>query len=77
VKERLYERALPLLADHQLAHWVEAASICDGIIKGLKHADWPLDPWGALERLMLLMVEPLQASAGRSSASATRLVLQA
>jgi DNA polymerase III subunit delta len=77
VKERLYERALPLLADHQLAHWVEAASICDGIIKGLKHAEWPLDPWGALERLVLLMAEPLQASAGRGSASATRLVLQA
>jgi DNA polymerase III subunit delta len=77
VKERLYERALPLLADHQLAHWVEAASICDGIIKGLKHAEWPLDPWGALERLLLLMVEPLQGSAGRGSALATRLVLQA
>jgi DNA polymerase III subunit delta len=69
-KERLYERALPLLADHQLAHWVEAASICDGIVKGLKHPGWPTDPWAALERLVLLMVEPLQTTARR------RFVLQ-
>jgi DNA polymerase-3 subunit delta len=72
-KERLYERALPLLADHQLAHWVEAASLCDGIIKGLKQPDWPLDPWAALERLALLMMEPLQVSPRGAAASALAL----
>ncbi len=56
-KERLYERALPLLAEHQLAHLVAAASICDGVIKGLKHPLWPLDPWEALTRLALLLVQ--------------------
>ena len=60
-KERLYERVLPALADHQLAHLVEAASICDGIIKGLKHPDWPLDGWAALKRLMLLTLQQVAA----------------
>jgi len=44
-KERLYERLVPLLSDHTLAHWLEAASVCDGLIKGLKHPHWPLDAW--------------------------------
>jgi DNA polymerase-3 subunit delta len=56
-KERLFERVLPLLAEHQLDHLVEAASVCDGIIKGLKHPQWPLDPWAALTRLALLLVQ--------------------
>ena len=57
VKQRLYERVLPLLSEHQLAHLVEAASTCDGIVKGLKHPQWPLDPWDALRRLALLLVQ--------------------
>jgi DNA polymerase III subunit delta len=61
-KERLYERVLPALAGHQLAHLVEAASICDGIIKGLKHRDWPLDAWAALKRLVLLTMQQVAAS---------------
>jgi DNA polymerase-3 subunit delta len=61
-KERLYERVLPTLAEHQLAHLVEAASICDGIIKGLKHPEWPLDPWAALKRLTLLTMQHLAPS---------------
>ena len=56
-KERLYERVLPALVEHQLAYLVEAASVCDGIIKGLKHPEWPLDPWAALKRLMLLTMQ--------------------
>ncbi len=62
-KERLYERVLPSLAQHQLAHLVEAASICDGIIKGLKHPEWPLDAWAALKRLMLLTLQQVATSA--------------
>jgi DNA polymerase-3 subunit delta len=59
VKERLFERVLPQLADHQLAHLVEAASICDGIVKGLKHPEWPREPWEALQKLVLLMLQAL------------------
>ena len=60
LKEKLFERVLPQLADHQLAHWLEAASVCDGLVKGLRHPGWPLDPWDALRRLVLMMVEPLR-----------------
>jgi len=58
-KERLFERAVPLLAEHQVAHLVAAASICDGVIKGLKHPGWPLEPWDALRRLALLVAQGL------------------
>lgn len=61
VKERLFERVLPLLAAHQLAHLVEAASTCDGVIKGLKHPAWPLEPWDALRRLALLLTQAVAA----------------
>jgi DNA polymerase-3 subunit delta len=78
-KERLYERVLPGLADHQLAHLVQAASVCDGVIKGLKHADWPLDPFAALKRLALLVMQQVVSAPGaRPAASAkVQLVLSA
>lgn len=79
-KERLYERVLPALAAHQLAYLVEAASICDGIIKGLKHPEWPLDPWAALKRLMLLTMQQVASAPAASRGTATprlRLALNA
>jgi DNA polymerase-3 subunit delta len=57
LKEKLFERVLPTLAGHQLAHLLDAASICDGIVKGLKHPEWPHEPWPALRRLMLMALE--------------------
>ena len=63
-KERLFERALPLLAEHQLAHLVQAASLCDGIIKGLKQPDWPLEPWDALRRLALMLAQAVAVPPG-------------
>jgi len=59
LKERLFERALPLLADHQLEHLVEAASVCDGLVKGLRHPDWPAEPWDGLRRLVLMLLQAL------------------
>lgn len=56
-KEKLFERALPLLAGHTLAHLLEAASVCDGIVKGLKHPEWPHNPWDALRRLLLMALQ--------------------
>jgi DNA polymerase III subunit delta len=61
-KQRQFERVLPLLAGHQLAHLVDAASVCDGIVKGLKHRDWPLEPWDALKRLALMVVQAVSAT---------------
>jgi DNA polymerase-3 subunit delta len=57
VKEKLFERVLPGVPDHALAHLVEAAQVCDGLVKGLKHPDWPLEPWDGLKRLVLLVLE--------------------
>jgi DNA polymerase-3 subunit delta len=78
VKERLFERVVPTLADHQLAHLVQAASLCDGVIKGLKHPEWPLDPWAALKRLMLLTLQQVAsapAPQGMRPAPAARMQL--
>jgi DNA polymerase-3 subunit delta len=70
LKEKLFERVLPLLSDQALAHLLDAASICDGIVKGLKHPEWPAQPWPALRRLALMAIEaqritPLPAAASR------------
>ena len=76
-KEKLFERAVPLLADHHLARWLAAASVCDGLVKGLRHPDWPNDPWDALQRLVLMMLEPLRPLAPAARAGAPVLALQA
>ncbi|HEV7575314.1 MAG TPA: DNA polymerase III subunit delta [Caldimonas sp.] len=56
-KERVFERAVTLMSESTLAHLLDAAHVCDGLMKGLKHPDWPLDPWEALKRLVLLLAE--------------------
>ncbi len=56
-KERLFERALPLFTEPALTELLQAAQVCDGLVKGLKHPQWPLEPWEALKRLALLMLE--------------------
>ncbi len=50
-RERLFERVLPQLSPARLTHLLQAAHVCDGIVKGLRHDDWPNDPWLALQRL--------------------------
>ncbi len=69
-KEKVFERVLPLLADHQLAYLLDAASLCDGIVKGLKHPDWPPEPWDALRRWVLAMLQHTQMPARGVRASA-------
>jgi DNA polymerase III subunit delta len=58
-REKLFERALPLLPPPLLEHLVRAASVCDGLVKGLKHPDWPAEPWDALRLLTLQLLQPL------------------
>jgi DNA polymerase-3 subunit delta len=65
VKEKLFERVLPALSDHALAHLVESAQICDGLVKGLRHPGWPQDAWDGLKRLMLLVLQQTGAAAAR------------
>ena len=66
-KERLFERVLPRLSDTSLASLLQAAHQVDGIVKGLKQPDWPLDNWQALHRLALMLCQQclVQAPAPR------------
>jgi DNA polymerase-3 subunit delta len=76
VKERLFERAVPLFTDNALAQLLHAAQVCDGLVKGLKHPDWPLDPWEGLKRLVLMTVQCTSAAGGaRGRAVVPRLAL--
>ncbi|MGI9154131.1 MAG: hypothetical protein ACR2IY_09700, partial [Rubrivivax sp.] len=53
-RQRPIERAAALLSQRALTRLVGAASLCDGITKGLRQPDWPDDPWEALRRLILM-----------------------
>ena len=78
-RQRLFERVLPGLPAHTLAHLVEAASICDGLVKGLRHPDWPAEPWDALRQLVLMALQAVMATRTTTprGQTATRLVLHA
>jgi DNA polymerase-3 subunit delta len=52
-REKLFERVLPKLSTARLAQLLKNAHQVDGIVKGLKVADWPTEPWQALQRLAL------------------------
>ncbi len=63
-KERLIERIAPRLDTAQAGALVQAAQICDGLVKGLRHPDWPSDPWAALRRLALMLAETASGKSG-------------
>jgi DNA polymerase-3 subunit delta len=54
-RERAFERVLPRLDDRMLARLLRAAHLVDGICKGLKQPDWPVNGWQALQRLALML----------------------
>ena len=54
-RERLFERVIPRLSQHELAVLLQAAHSVDGIVKGLKLPDWPADNWQALQRLAMML----------------------
>ena len=68
-KEKLFERVLPQIDEATLAGLLQAAHKVDGIVKGLKQADWPTDGWQALHRLAGLLCAPCAPAA---AARATR-----
>jgi DNA polymerase-3 subunit delta len=47
-KERLFTQLLPRISLQKIQALLHSAHICDGIIKGITHPDWPTDPWHAL-----------------------------
>ena len=72
-RERLFERILPQTRATALARLVAHASTVDGIVKGLRHPQWPEDGWEALRRLALELAQTAQGqAAGRAPAPARR-----
>jgi DNA polymerase III subunit delta len=61
-KERLLERALPQLSAGAIAQLTLAAQICDGVVKGLKHPEWPHDMWQSLARLVVMVCRRVSRS---------------
>lgn len=57
VREKLMERALPLIPPSLLARWLQDAHVVDGIVKGIRQPDWPADPWDALHRMALRVAQ--------------------
>lgn len=54
-RERLFERVLPRLNIDRLNELLQAAHRVDGIVKGLRHPDWPATGAEALLRLALML----------------------
>jgi DNA polymerase-3 subunit delta len=65
-RERLFDRAVPRLKPAMAALLVRRASECDGVLKGLRHPEWPTEPWDALRRLVLMMLQALGAEGART-----------
>ena len=63
LKERLFERALPRLTPMALDNLLHAAHTVDGLVKGLKAPDWPVDNWQALHRLAMMLCRACAQSA--------------
>jgi len=64
-KERLFERVVPQLSPAAVSTLLQAAQVCDGLVKGLRHPDWPADPWEGLRRLVLMIVQHTSMGAQR------------
>jgi DNA polymerase-3 subunit delta len=63
LKERLFERVLPRLTPMALDNLLHAAHTVDGLVKGLKAPDWPLDSWQAVHRLAMMLCRASAQSA--------------
>jgi DNA polymerase-3 subunit delta len=65
-KERLFERVLPKLSERALADLLQSAHVVDGIVKGIKRAEWPHAGWQALHRLAFELCGLCAVNAARS-----------
>lgn len=80
-RERLFERVLPGLEEVRLLPLIYAAQVCDGLIKGLRHPDWPGDAHDGLRRLTLMSLDLVRTALaprrGESSPPHRRMTLRA
>jgi DNA polymerase-3 subunit delta len=65
LRERLFERVLPRIALVDLDNLLLAAHTVDGLVKGLRHPDWPHDAWQALNRLAMQLGQACQPATAR------------
>ena len=65
LRERLFERVLPRIALVDLDNLLLAAHTVDGLVKGLRHPDWPQDAWQALHKLAMQLCQACQPSTAR------------
>ena len=77
-REQLFVRALPYVCEAATAALLAAAQICDGVNKGLTHPDWPVEPWEAMKKLCLMLLQHTAATpeAKRGGLVVRRLALQ-
>lgn len=75
-KERLFERIVPSLNTRQLPELVDAAQICDGLVKGLRHPLWPQQPWEAIRRLALMLIAHTQVMPHNREGKSPSLLLK-
>lgn len=52
-REGHFQRIVPRIKTTTTTRLLHAAHVVDGIVKGLKTADWPEDEWLALQKLLL------------------------
>lgn len=67
LREKTYEKIVPQLTIGQCTRLLKHAQICDGLVKGLQTAGWPIDPAQALRRLLLEMVDAARGQKGSPS----------
>ena len=76
-KERLFERVLPRLSAARLAWLLDGAAVCDGIVKGLAHPEWPAGPWPALRHFGLRLLQSIAPREAEAGAGRRAVVLRA
>ena len=69
---RIKPGALPRLGTTTLDNLLYAAHQVDGIVKGLKQPDWPLDSWQALQRLALDLCRACAAPSAKTPGAPVR-----
>jgi len=50
-RERHFERILPRIKPAAVSRLLASAAAVDGVVKGLRHPQWPSAPWEAIRRL--------------------------
>ena len=82
-EEKLFEGALPRFeGTADVAALIQAAQVVDGLMKGMRHPQWPADPWDGMKRLLLIGLQYTATPPGargkvRTQAQVQRLALLA